>query len=188
MFKKKIFNKVLLTGSFLVSLLIIAKLSGVLQYALLPSAGSEPNIKRGGWVFMSNLLPYEKYKLLAYDQKNPDHFPGTYAQRLVGIEGDKIHIKNGILYVNDSLIDERFVLKRAYKVDRGFANHLIENGAPEEDFQAFDENHYITYLVEKDLNKDYFFERLTHTETDPEISKTFGKNWNETILVHLKYP
>lgn len=188
MFKSKIFNRVLLTGSFIVTLIIIAKLSGVLQYALLPTAGSEPTIKRGGWIFMSNWLPYEKYKILAYDQKNPDHFPGTYAQRLVGVEGDKIQIKNGDLYVNDSLINGSFDINQAYKIDRGFANELIEKGAKEEDFYLIDENYYITHLSKKDLKKEYFFERYINTQTDPYIFKTFGQKWNADNFGPLTVP
>jgi len=188
MFKKKIFNRVLLAGSFIVSLLIIAKLSGVLQYALLPTAGSEPAIKRGGWVLMSNLLPYEKYKILVFNQNNPEYQVGTYAQRLVGIENDKIHIKDGILYVNDTLVDSKFDTKLSYKVDRGFANYLIEQGADENDFYPIDENHYLTQLSKKDLTEKYFFERIINKNTDPEIFKVFGKNWNADNFGPLKIP
>lgn len=188
MFKSKIFNKVLLTGSFIVTLIIIAKLQRVLQYAFIPTAGSEPTIKRGDWLFISNILPYDKYKILAYEQRNPYHFPGIYAQRLVGVEGDRIQIKNGDLYVNDSLINGNFEINQAYKIDRVFTNHLIENGALEEDFYPMDENHYITQLSKKDLTKDYFFERLISTETDPYIFKTFNKKWNADNFGPLTVP
>lgn len=189
MFKNEIFNKLLLTGSFIVSLFIIAKLTGVLQYALLPTAGTEPTIKRGGWVFMSNILPYSKYKILAYEQRNTDHFPGTYAQRLVGLQGDKVQIKEGILYVNDSLIDGKFSVKRSYKIDRGFANYLIENGFPEEDFINLDEDYYLTNLEEKQLLKNYFFERYSFDkETAQDIFKTFHKNWTAENFGPLVVP
>lgn len=147
--KQKIFNKTLLVGSCIVTVFIIAKLLGVLQYALLPTGGNEPTIKRGGWVFLSNILPYDQYKMIAYEQKNPDYESGTYVQRLVGLQGDKIEIKNGLLYVNGKSVDDRFVLKRAYKIDRAFANELIAKGAPEEDFQATEKDYYLTYLTEK---------------------------------------
>lgn len=178
MFKSKIFNKVLLAGSFIVTIIIIAKLSGVLQYALLPTAGSEPTIKRGGWILMSNLLPYKKNKILVYRQTNTDYPTGNYAQRLVGTEGDKIQIKNGDLFVNDALVNGHFEIKQAYKIDRGFANHLIEKGAAEEDFFPIDENHYITQLTKKDLKKEYFSERYIITNSEPDIFKTFGKQWS----------
>lgn len=188
MFKSKIFNKVLLTGSFIVTLIIIAKLSGVLQYALLPTAGSEPTIKRGGWILMSNVLPYDKNKILVFEQNNPDHPPGNYAQRLVGIEGDKIQIKNGDLFVNDKLMSGKFDVKQMYKIDRAFANNLIEKGAAEEDFFPIDENHYITHLTDKDLSKDYFFERYISTNTEPDIFKTYGKQWNADNFGPLTVP
>lgn len=188
MFNSKIFNKVLLTGSFIVTLIIIAKLSGVLQYALLPTAGSEPTIKRGGWILMSNILPYDKNKILVFEQHNVDYPSGNYAQRLIGTEGDKIQIKNGDLFVNDVLITGMFDVKKSYKIDRAFANDLISNGAADEDFFPIDENHYITHLTEKDLRKKYFFERYINTNTEPDIFKTYGKQWNADNFGPLTVP
>lgn len=149
-----------------------------MQYALLPTGGNEPTIKRGGWVFLSNILPYGQYKMIAYEQKNPDYESGTYVQRLIGLQGDKIEIKNGLLYVNGKSVDDRFVLKRAYKIDRAFANELIAKGAPEEDFQAIEKDYYLTYLTEKDLNTNYFFERYQFPSPDSLIMDKYGKSWN----------
>jgi len=177
-FKNKIFNKVLLTGSFIVTLLIIAKLSGVLQYAFVPQAGNEPTIKRRSLVFMSNILPYDKYKMLVYNQNNTRYEKGTYVQRLVGIENDKIHIKNGVLYVNDTLIDSRFNLKHNYKIDRAFSNHLIiDKGVSENEIFPFGEEYFIAQLSKNDLNDDFFYERFINTTQDTAIFNTYHKEW-----------
>jgi len=175
-FKNKIFNGILLTGSVIVSLFIIAKLSGVLQYAFVPQAGGEPTIKKRSFVVITNILPNEKNKLLVYYQ-NKGYEKGMYIQRLVGVYNDKIHIKNGELYVNDILVDKKFNLKHTYKIDRAFVNDLMLKGFSENDFFAIDENHFIANLSDSELNSNFSYERFINTNFDRDIFKMYGKNW-----------
>ncbi|RKE77081.1 MULTISPECIES: signal peptidase I [unclassified Chryseobacterium] len=177
MFKSKIFNRVLLTGSFIVTLFIIAKLSGVLQYAFVPEAGNEPTIKRKSFIFMTNILPYERFKMIAYNQNNLDYPAGVYVQRLIGVGNDKILIKNGKLYVNDTLIDQ-FNVKHSYKIDRGYANDLIYKGVEDNEIIQIDDDYFITQLSEKELNNNFFHERFINPNTDEDIYKVYSKDWS----------
>ncbi len=177
MFKSKIFNRVLLTGSFIVTLFIIAKLSGVLQYAFVPSAGNEPTIKKRSFVFMSNILPYEKFKMIAYHQNNPAYPGGVYVQRLIGAAKDKILIKNGDLYVNDILIDQ-FNVNRSYKIDNEYVNDLILKGAEVDEIFQLDNSYFIAQLNKKELNNNFFYERFINPNTDQDIYKVYHKEWN----------
>lgn len=178
MFKNKIFNRVLLTGSFFVTLLIIAKLFGVLQYAYMPQAGGEPNIKKNSFVIITNILPYEKFKLLTYNQNSKEFGKGVYVQRLVGVEGDKIQIKDGKLFVNNELSDSGINLKHLYKIDRAFVNDLMLKGMSEKEFYQFDNDYFLTNLSENELNDNFFYERFINPNPDPEIVKMYHKNWN----------
>lgn len=177
MFKNKIFNRVILTGSFIVTLFIIAKLSGVLQYAFVPLAGNEPTIKKRSFIFMSNILPYEKFKMIAYNQNNPAFVGGVYVQRLVGVGKDKILIKNGDLYVNDVLIDQ-FNVNYSYKIDREYVNDLILKGTEVNEIFQISENYFITQLNKKELNNNFFYERFINPNTDQDIHKAYHKDWN----------
>ncbi|MCW3161342.1 signal peptidase I [Chryseobacterium oryctis] len=178
MFKNKIFNRVLLTGSFIITLLIIAKLFGVLQYAYVPQGGGEPNIKRKSFVFITNILPYEKYKLLTYNQNTKEFGKGVYVQRLVGVEGDKIQIKNGDLIVNGEFVDSKFKLSRSYKIDRAFVNELMLNGVSENECYQIEEDYFIAQLSKDKLNDNFFYEKFINSNPDPEIVKIYHKNWN----------
>lgn len=178
MFKNKIYNRILLTGSFIVTLLIIAKLSGVLQYAYVPQAGCEPNIKKGSFVIVTNILPYEKFKLLTYNQNTKEFGKGAYIQRLVGVEGDKIQIKDGNLFVNNRSADTGINLKRLYKIDRAFVNALMLKGFSEKEFYAIDNEYFLTNLSENELNDNFFYERFINPNRDKDISKVYHKDWN----------
>ncbi|WP_318848878.1 signal peptidase I [Chryseobacterium sp. JV558] len=187
MFKSKIFNRVLLTGSFIITLFFIAKLSGVLQYAFVPLAGNEPTIKKKSFIFMTNILPYEKFKMIAYNQKNLDYPQGAYVQRLVGRENDKILIKNGELYVNDTLID-KFNVKHSYKIDRGYANDLISKGTEENEIFQIEDNYFITQLSEKELNDNFFHERFINLNANEDIRKIYHKDWSADNFGPIKVP
>ncbi|WP_312174433.1 signal peptidase I [Chryseobacterium sp.] len=177
MFKNKIYNIVLLAGSFIITLLIIAKLSGVLQYAYVPQAGCEPNIKKGSFVIVTNILPYEKFKLLTYNQNSEKFGKGVYIQRLVGAEGDKIQIKNGNLFVNNGLADKGIRLKHLYKIDRAFVNDLMLKGVSENEFYQIDDNYFLTNLSENQLSDHFFYERFINPNQDKDIVKIYHKDW-----------
>ncbi|MBL7879589.1 MAG: signal peptidase I [Chryseobacterium gambrini] len=178
MFKHKIFNKVLLTGSFIVTLLIIAKLSGVLQYAYVPQAGGEPNIKKNSFVFITNILPYEKFKLLVYNQNENEFGKGAYVHRLVGVAGDRIQIKNGELFVNNKFSDSALKLKHSYKIDRAYLNDLMLKGASENEFYPMDSDYFITQLSKDELNDNFFYERFINPNSDQEIVNIYHHSWN----------
>ncbi|MFS4429298.1 signal peptidase I [Chryseobacterium sp. S90] len=187
MFKSKIFNRVLLIGSFIVTLFIIAKLSGVLQYAFVPTAGNEPTIKKKSFIVMTNILPYAKFKMIAYNQNNLDYPQGVYVQRLIGTENDEILIKDGKLYVNNTLID-KFNVKHSYKIDRGYANDLLFKGTKESEVFQIDDNYFITQLSDKELNDNFFHERFINPNTDQDIRKIYHKDWNADNFGPIKVP
>jgi len=186
-FKNKIFNRVLLTGSFIVTLFIIAKLSGVLQYAFVPTAGNEPTIKKKSFIVMTNILPYDKFKMIAYNQTNLEYPQGTYVQRLIGTENDEIVIKNGKLYVNNTLIDH-FNVKHSYKIDRGYANDLLLKGTEENEIFQIDKNYFITQLSDKELNDNFFHERLINPNADQDIRKIYHKDWTADNFGPVRVP
>ena len=186
-FKNKIFNRVLLAGSFIVTLFIIAKLFGVLQYAFVPQAGNEPTIKRQSFVFMSNILPYEKFTILAYNQNNQNYPGGVYLQRLIGEENDIVLIKDGNLYVNNVLIDQ-FNVKHSYKIDRAYANDLTLKGLDDHEIFQMNENDFITQLSDKELNNSFTYERFISQSPDQDINKVYHKNWSADNFGPLRIP
>lgn len=187
MFKSKIFNKVLLIGSFIVTLFIIAKLSGVLQYAFVPTAGNEPTIKKKSFIVMTNILPYAKFEMIAYNQNNLDYPQGVYVQRLIGTENDEILIKNGELYINNKLIN-KFNVKHSYKIGRDYANDLLFKGTEESEIFQIDDNYFITQLSDKELNDNFFHERFINPNTDQDIRKIYHEDWNADNFGPIKVP
>ncbi len=126
--KKK--NKLIIIAavfcSALFGILIIFRITGMLQYFITPTPANEPNIKQGDKVFASNLktpMPYDFVVVTSEyaDSVNmifmPDFKAGShYLYRLCGLPDDVIEMKNGILYVNDKNFDKKLNLNNQYKI------------------------------------------------------------------------
>ena len=124
--KKKLIVAAAVFCTLLASLLIVARITGMLQYFSIPTPSNEPNIKPGDKVFSSNLKDPLPYNFIVFTSKYadstnmsamPDFKPGThYLHRLCGIPGDILEMKNGILYVNNKNFDAKLNLTNQYKI------------------------------------------------------------------------
>lgn len=108
-------NKVLVSCSILFSLLLALRLFGVIAFYNIPTSGSEPNIKQGAYVIGSNIINPNRLDFCYYKRKDSLFGDMIVMQRLVGLPGDVIESKNGVLFVNGNNIDEKLNLKRLYK-------------------------------------------------------------------------
>lgn len=185
--KNKFGKIIIIVGAVTVGIFIVMRFFGVIKFAVIPTSGNDPNIKKGTFVVISNILPSEKFKFSAYNQTNKSYPGGTYLQRLVGVEYDIIEIKDGNLFVNDSLIDKSLKLNHSYKIDRAFANELTNNGRNQDEIYQMDENYFITQLNKDELNNSFFYERYMMKE-DTAISKKYKKNWTADNFGPLKVP
>jgi len=126
--KKK--NKLIIIAAVLCSalfgILIIARITGMLQYFITPTPANDPNIKQGDKVFASNLktsMPYDfvivtsKYADSINMSFMPDFKAGSnYLYRLCGMPGNILEMKNGILFVNNKNFDKKLNLNNQYKI------------------------------------------------------------------------
>ncbi len=107
-------------------LLIVVRITGMLQYYKIPTPANEPTINVGDWVFAStlkNVLPYKfvvvtsEYADSLNSAYTRDFRPGShYLYRLCGTEGDVLEMKNGVLWVNHKNFDEGLNLNIQYKI------------------------------------------------------------------------
>jgi signal peptidase I len=118
------------------------------------SDSMNPTLLEGDFVAVSKFnfnvhVPFSSFELVRWRHPErseivlytlPDHGFTTYAQRVVGVEGDRIEVREGILLVNgkaahydaedgsDEFFFERFDDRPAYRVKRGPGK--IENYGP----------------------------------------------------------
>jgi signal peptidase I len=121
--KKKLIVAAAIFCTLVVAILIIVRITGMLLFYKIPTPSSEPTIKVGDWVFTTNLKEPAPYKFIVFtstyiDSINSGYSPAgsIYLQRLCGIPGNTIEMKNGIFYVDNKNFDTDLNLNKQYKV------------------------------------------------------------------------
>ena len=78
--------------------------------AYIPSDSMNPILKRGDLVFsLRTVTEYKRYDIAIFE--SPDEPSVLYIKRIIGLPGDKIDIKNGIVYINGNEIDDSYISK-----------------------------------------------------------------------------
>ena len=108
---------VLVTGLFIITF--------VMQAFEIPSSSMENTLLIGDHVFVNRiqfapksswlgpLLPYRdahRGDIVVFLHPDP-HYAGTYVvKRVIGVPGDRIHLRNGVVYRNGEALDEPYIL------------------------------------------------------------------------------
>lgn len=102
--------------------------------------------------------------------------------RLCGLEGDKVEIKDGTLYLNDVPSDSAFSLAHDYIVSTETFDNLSENMNYDEfDVHFISEDSVRTYVSDIYIRENSVPARLVimpKDSTDEMIYRKFQKNWN----------
>jgi signal peptidase I len=124
--KKKLIITAAVFCTLVVGTLIIARITGMLQFFSIPTPSNQPSINVGDKVYSSNLKDPAPYHFIVFtspyaDSVNMSYMPdfkaaSRYIQRLCGVPGDSIEMKGGKLYVNNKNFDEKLNLNIEYKI------------------------------------------------------------------------
>ena len=77
--------------------------------AYIPSDSMNPTLKRGDLVFsLRTATEYNRYDIAIFE--SPDESSVLYIKRIIGLPGDEVDIKNGIVYVNGNEIDDSYII------------------------------------------------------------------------------
>lgn len=71
----------------------------------------QPTLQNKDNVFMekitTNLKSFQKGEIIVFDSNNKNH--DYYVKRIIGVAGDKVEIKDGHVYLNDTLLKEDYL-------------------------------------------------------------------------------
>lgn len=107
-------------GAALLGLFYIGKLTGALRLYSCPSGANEPTFKTGSHFFASTFKKPARFDFIIFERDSRE-MPGTKElifYRLCGMPGDKVELKNGVLWVNGRNADERLNIMNEYLVTR----------------------------------------------------------------------
>lgn len=117
---KKLILITSITCALLLGALGVCRLTGMLQWYTCPGSANEPTIRPGARFFTSSLKKPERFAMIVFERVNapvPDG-NGIMTYRLCGLPGDKVQLKDGVLFVNGINADKDLNLINEYVVTR----------------------------------------------------------------------
>jgi len=181
------------TFAILFGLLVLARLVGAYQFYTVPTSGCEPNVLKGAYIFGTNLKEAKKLELAFFRTNTELYGPGIWIQRICGVPGDTIEIRNGDLLVNGSQIDSAIALKHTYHITKPELQDILKRGLiTTADLAPFYVEGAIQISMNNELVDEFYpqFERWLNNQNKPEpaIQKAFGEDWNTDFFGPVVVP
>lgn len=117
---KKLILVTCITCTLLLGALGLCRLTGMLQWYSCANSANEPTLRPGARFFTSSLKKPERFAMIVFERTNapvPDG-NGVMIYRLCGLPGDKVQLKDGVLFVNGTNADKDLNLINEYVVTR----------------------------------------------------------------------
>ena len=177
----------------LVGILIICRITGVLQYYSIPTTSNEPNIPLKSHLFASNLRKPKRFDFMCYHQAAEEGWPaGIWVKRVCGLPGDKVQIIDGILFVNGQNADSSLNLKNVYIIRWGELKKLGDDYATKHADDVWpqgDDSVRITLESAVFRNKDLAGRMVIDTTMGTEgIQKIYGRPWTVDNFGPIRVP
>lgn len=96
---------------------LILRLTNILQFYSVPSSSNAPTIKKGSHIWASRFKTLQRGNFIAFRQY--DSLVGGIAiwtKRCVGMQGDTVEMKNGLLFVNGKNADVNYTLDNEFAI------------------------------------------------------------------------
>ena len=190
--KKKIYKSlIIITAILLVYNFILFPTGLFVIYHKNPTTANEPGIPFNARMISTNLVDYNLLDFIVFDQKDSFFSGGERVFRLIAMEGDTIHIRNGVVFRNSENIDSKLVLKHMYftNITIDYKSFSYSNDYGE--IGRINDSTYVITLKDNDtLLKNKNFQRyiVKREDIDPEIQKMYSSPWNKDHFGPLIIP
>jgi signal peptidase I len=155
----------------------------MLQFFNTTAISNYPTLKKKQLFFTSNLIKPKRFDFVAYNVATPDIGPHMRVYRVCGIAGDKIEIKNGVLFVNEKNGDEGLVLAHAYTITSTDFSKLNNAGELDTTSIHWDSPDSLTTYISDKLIVAHNIKAsrmiIPVDFVDDEIKNRFHKSWNQ---------
>jgi len=181
---KKFFNYILYVFTFLIVIYYALNLSGILVLYSNPTISNAPNLPEGSRSIGTNTITPKNGDFICYNFN--DEYLGKHIRvhRLVGLEGDTIQIKKGVVFLNGKNFDQDLNLTHFYKTSK---ENLIPLKNSEVDLSSIIieqiDSDTVKLLLEDNFIKELNFEVHRFISDgdfiNQETKAIYNKPWNE---------
>jgi signal peptidase I len=162
---------------------IITRMTNVFLFSRTMTSSGYPTINSGEIIYGSSLIKPERLDFIVVKTIHPEFGNSNIMSRLVGIENDKIELRNGVLFVNDVNTDQGLSLAHGYKIDINELNNIKETEKlSEEFFFMISEDSAICFLNDKIAEQKKLTSKrwiLAKNNTNERIANSYPQNWNK---------
>lgn len=173
--KKLAIWSAVVVGSLLL-LFVIARLTGMLQMYTTPTIANEPTIRIDELVWTSNLEQPAQFDFIVFDSDQQPFSEGkknAFIYRLIGLPGQQVEIKNGVLFINGVNADNDLGTLYTYRVSVRFAASL----RPDEELE-FDGQDSVLLQVDLPTATKAGLRRVIDTAFNPGIRQRWNQPWS----------
>lgn len=189
---RKVIIFVLIPCGLIGSLWIIGRLTNALQLFSTSTTSNYPTIKSGEMYFGSNLIKPKRFDFICYYAYAPEVGRRIWTHRLCGLEGDKIEIKSGNLYVNDQSVDDKLSLSHSYLITATELSKVKQIGEVDDaSIQQISYDTMVTYLSDQIVSSNNIKavrQILPKDYKDQFISILYSSEWNQDNFGPLIVP
>jgi signal peptidase I len=163
--------------------LVIAKVAWFPHFKV-STTGMEPAIKIHSVMLGMRTSNANRGDVVFFRYNDPRFGNSIYLQRLIALPGDKIVIRNGIVYLNDTIGDRYWRYKYYYKTTAGLSYLSKKIKVREDEMLQIAEDTISIPLDPEDairLNHELTYLSLSLQrpgEKNEYVAKAFGKDWN----------
>jgi hypothetical protein len=149
--------------AIIAALYIAARVTGILQFYIIPTIANEPNIRLKEKLFTTNLKSAQPYQFIVFTSRvqdliNASFIPNFkegshYLYHLCRIAGGVIEIKSYVLFVRNKNFNEELNLKNQYKISKKNYLKIDEKDIAIKDFKSsiIQTGDYNIFLFEQTL-------------------------------------
>lgn len=112
----KLFKKLLKEGLITIGIALILSIflqSFIIEARIIPTGSMLPTIQLNQRILVNKLIyklrQPQRGEIIVFSPPIETNDNKDYIKRVIGLPGDKIEIKNGILYLNDTQLDEDYI-------------------------------------------------------------------------------
>jgi signal peptidase I len=161
---------------------VVGRLTGAILFFSVPAISNYPTLKPGNLFFASNLISPKRFSFICYHANDPFEGEAIWIHRLCGLEGDKIELKDGVLFVNGENADKTLSLAHNYTFPAQEFDSLREAEKREEmQVQYINRDSVLSYLDDKAVAAGTFHgirRVLPKTQRDEGIYNQYSTDWN----------
>ena len=112
----------LMVAILIIVIYIGGRITGALQFYNYPTSSMEPSIPTGTRLIISNLKKPKLgdivvfWKTAGEKERLPQSTKQIFAFRIVGLQGDSIEIRKGLVYINNKMIEDSSKLFFSYSI------------------------------------------------------------------------